>query len=412
MGDIKKIFENHLKHLKFQQELAQALRYEQRDFVSRRTENMEFLGDKLIGTPKFRFIESDRARVFDSVLELDEFPLRRELHRVDVLDPERRKVASDAFNLTCLYLTHRFNQANIGRDLRHETQKAILRLLHYRFLGSLMAHYFPHEADRRVAEAAYTRLNYRFDLKKTGSWMKLIDYRCEDILSDSSIHKRTLERFDDDEAIVRTINDIQGRIREIVKKITAIFYEVKEASEKIKTRSSTVEIEQEVHIRDLVRKETNYKRYVYSVMGDRPTFIKQDLMDIAIELIHTCPEHRLKMALGYFSDEQGRGGDPRIAEFITGLTNHLFRYVRNQQGQMGRSVTISTLLVRLRSLYLSSKIRDRELIETRELGNEIIRDAIDSKNKALIASVRSAVMIYIVLRMFSMEYYTHLPKAA
>lgn len=409
---IKAIFDEELSHLKINNEWVNQARQEERSFVARRSENMEFLGDKLIGTPSFRFQDGDRVRVFDQLLDIDESTLRRKLHQLDILDPQRKKVASDTLNLSCIYLLHALEQAGVSGQQRERGQRAILHLLHYRFLGSLMAHYFPHEADRRTAEAAYAKLNYRYHLKQEGSWAALIERRCDDILSADSIHRETIEQFDDDEAIIATIADIQGRIREIVKKVTAVFYEVRATNNQIRSKSATVSLDEEMHVRDLMRKESQYKRYIHGVITDRATFIRADLVRVSLELIHTCPEHRLYSAMRYLSDQHGRGGDPRIREFVDGLLSHLFRYMREQRKETGQSMSIAQLLTSLRSLYLSSKIRDKELADTRELGVDLMSDALESRNKALLASVRSTLMVYIVLRTLSMDYYLQLSHQA
>ena len=65
------------------------------------------------------------------------------------------------------------------------------------------------------------------------------------------------------------------------------------------------------------------------------------------------------------------------------------------------------LIDKLRGAYMSSRSTDVKLLEVRVLVEKIVREATGSLNEAGISSVRTAWMLYIVIRAYSMRFYTN-----
>ena len=55
---------------------------------------------------------------------------------------------------------------------------------------------------------------------------------------------------------------------------------------------------------------------------------------------------------------------------------------------------------------MSSKTNDAEIKRIRELSEKIVRKATTTKNNSLVISVRVALLLYIVIRAFTMHYYS------
>ena len=403
---IKEVFADEMKHLKIDVKLVKTISQFERYFVNKNEDHIAFLGGNLLGTPPMRFHTSDRNAWFDEVLQTDDVVLRNELHSLPTVDPTQR-VRTDVFNLSVVWLVHAIHNAS-GLSSRQKEQGMMdaLRAMHYRFLGSLMAHYYPYEPDRAIAEATYAALSYKFSIKQHGSWAALIEARCEDVLSRGSIHASTIDKFDDDEQIQRMISDVQGRIREVVKKMTAIFHRVKDSPTRISSRSNMIDLGGEMHVRDLARQNSRYKRYIHTTLTDRATFIRGQLTGIVANVMHTMPERHLNSALEYMADNYGRRGDPKIQELVDETLLHAFEYINENRREFRNSIDLATLLSRLRSLYMSSRSTDASLLKMRELSLAIARRAVKSNNKSLLASVRTGCMLYIVLRTFSMTYFS------
>jgi hypothetical protein len=403
---IKEVFEQELKHLSIDSRLVRDIGAYERNFVNRSEDHVNFLGGVLMGTPPLRFHQSDRNAWFDDILKVDDVVLKNELHDLRSIDPSF-KVSSDPLNLSVTYLLHALHRSQkLSARQKEEGMINALKVMHYRFLSSLMSHYFRYEPDREVVEATYAALSYKFALKREGSWAALIDARCRDIISKNGIHYRTIDRYDNDDQITYILSDTQGRIREIVKKMYRVFVEVHQSSTRVKSRGSMVEMEGEMHVRDLVRNQSTLKRYAHDVMSDKHTYIRPELTKIVADAMHTMPERHLNSALEYMVDNYGRRGDRNVAELIDEVVLHALDYLADNRREFGRHVDLAQLLSKLRSLYMSSRSTDRSLLKMRDLSLKIVKKSVRSNNSSLLASVRTGVMLYVVLRTLTMKHFS------
>ena len=412
--DLKTLLDQETKHWKVDRSFIDRIISFERHFVNKREENVEFLGGVLLGRPRFRFFDADRDEFFDEYIELDDVLLRRKIHSLDEIDPNH-KVSSDVFNIIGFYIVHRIEISQLSDRDKYQAQMAMLKILHYRFLSSLMAHYFQYEPDIRVAEAVYAQLNNRYALKRAGSWMKLIEMRCEDFLSEKSIHRRAIKDFEPFEtpvgepqkgSVKYMINDTQTRIKDIVKNLTEIFYQVRKSEIRVVTRDLYIDVEDQRLIRDLLRKESRYKRNAQQLIRDRNTFIRKELTDLIERLTQTMPSNRFHQALIYLTENVGHRGDKDIEPWVDRIITHAIEYLRENQSSLNNSIAYAQLLQRLRSAYMSSRSKNQILLEIRDTGNDLIARALNTRNKNVISSVRTGVALYIVLRTFVYEQYT------
>ena len=65
------------------------------------------------------------------------------------------------------------------------------------------------------------------------------------------------------------------------------------------------------------------------------------------------------------------------------------------------------MLSRLRGVYMSSRSTDPILIDLRERTEKIVEIATNNKNPSNLASTRTGVLLYIVLRTFTMKHYAN-----
>lgn len=404
-SNLKDLFDSDADHLKVDNRFVEKLHKYERNFVNKNEDNIVFLGGVLMGTPRFIYSRADRVNLFDEVLEIDEVPLKQEINKLPTVNKDH-KVASDALNLTVAYIVHRLYTSGLSGRKMEEGLMAILKIMHYRFLSSLMSNYFKYEPDKAIMEATYYALNRKFSLKQEGSWAALIEQRCKDIIDQRSIHRKTLELFRDDDKIQYFITDTQGRIREVVKKMYRVFLDVHQNSAKILVRKDHIELEGEMHVRDLIRDTSRYKRYVHEILGEKATFIKDELIQVVGDAIHTAPPRHINTVLEYMVDNYGRRGDKRVAELVDETLVHAFQYIAENRSEFRGGTNLSTLLARLKMLYMSSRTTDQNVIKMRDLSFKISKKAIKTSNSSLLSSVRTAVMLYIVLRTFSMNHYS------
>ncbi len=239
----KSIMDHYYKHLSIDQNLHKKTHKFEQGFVYRNEEHINFFGSNLTGVYAVRFKTSDRNDVLIDIFDVEESEIRKEVIKLDAVG-ETWVRGTDVLNLSCLYLTHRaLKNDKLSIKQRHDLAKSLLMIMHFKLIGSLMSRYFPHPVDPRLAQMTYAAMSKKFSIKQCGSWYKVLEARCEDILSTSSIHKRTLDRFDDDGAIQNMITDIQGRLKNMLKKIWGLFEEVRSKDNKLMTVTGTIDLD-------------------------------------------------------------------------------------------------------------------------------------------------------------------------
>ncbi len=404
--NIRGVFEEYCGDIKIDRRFIRMLRQMRLAFVNRNSDHVQFFGGNLLGVYPVRYRTSDREQWYDEVLEANESDLVKAVKDLDSIDPTWVR-ASDPVNLSVVWLMYRIHNSSAlsARD-KEQGLMDVLLMLQYKFISSIMSHFFPYPADHAVAVATYEALSRKFDLKKYGSWQALLEARAEAIMARSSIHYTTYTKLTDDDAIVYMVSDIQARLREIVKKTSAVFYRVKEQNLRISSTSSTIEIDGMSEILDRQRDHSRYTRYLHSIITDKPTFIRQELVDVVGDVLHTMPERYLKETLEYCSDNYGAKGDKRIEKLIDETLLHAYEYLSNNRGVMSGPSDLGSLITKLRNIYMASRMSDPVLIGMRDLAEGIVKDSISSRNKAVMASVRTGLQIYLILRAFSMNHYT------
>lgn len=400
---VAEVFKEEASHVKVDAALVKSVSSYERSWVNGREENIQFFGGVLMGIPTVVFTPSDRHRWFDDVIGIDDLMLKKSLHALPTINP-KFKVSSDEFNQSCIWLVHRFLTSSMSPKQKEEACIATLRVMHYRFITSLMHKYFKYPPNREIMEATYAALSGKFSLKQQGSWSKLIDARCKDIIDRSKKSHRVIYSYNNDKDIVDVINDIQGRIREVVKKMYRVFIDMHKSASKIQTRKDMFEHEGELHVRDLVRKSAAYTRYAHSTVPDEKTFIRDELVSVILDAVHTANDRALRLALSYMSTNYTK--DRNVRPFIDETLLHLFDFLKDNRELENSGARYIIIVSKLKAIYMSSRSTDPSLMKMRDLSHNIAKKALKTSNESLLASVRNAMMLYVVLRTLTMEHYS------
>lgn len=405
---IREMFNDLCSHVTIDRRFLRNLHDLQLGFVNKSEDHISFFSSGLTGVYTLRFTDSERDAWFDTILEVNESDIKEGLRKVprDIIDPKWHR-ATDPFNHSCVWLMYRIHtdEKLSAREKEQGLQDVVL-YLQYRFLGSLMSNYFRYPADEATATATYEIMSRKFDLKRLGSWYALLQYRTESIIDTNGIHYPTYSTLRDDAAIVRMFQDIQERLKEIIKKIWKVFARVKEENLKISSSSSTIEMDEGIELLDKAREQTRYRRYLHSVVDDKPTFIRSELVTLVVNILPTIPEKLLYDALSYCSDNYGRRGDPKVERLMDATLTHAFAFLSENTGVMRHSSDLPEFINRLKNLYMASRMNNELLLEMRDLSDHIVERSVKSRNKAVQSSVRTGLQIYIALRTFSRNHYT------
>lgn len=403
-SQIRDMFDNHLVDLKVDKSLIKTIRELRIEFMNRNEDHLSFFSGNLIGVHPIRYKTSDRDNWFDMVLEIDESDIKPELKGIKAIDPSWVR-ANDLINLSSIWLLYKIYNSNLSPKDKEQGMMEVCLLLQYKFLSSLLTHFFKYRADPEVAMATYEALSRKFDIKQQGSWQALLEYRSENIISRNGIHFLTYSKMGDDQKVLNMITDIQDRLRNIVKKQKDVFDRVRNQNLRISSSSSVVEFDGEKEILDRTRDHTSYTRYLKDIISDKPTFIREELLDIITDALHTVNRAYLVQSLDYCSDNFGKGGDKRIEKLIDETLLHAYRYISENEGIMKSTTDIGSLIVRLKNLYLASRMSDDQLLNMRDLSEKIVKKSVHSRNTAALAAVRTGLQLYLVLRAFAKKYY-------
>lgn len=403
---VKQVFEDECRGLEIGPKLLKRLRLYQTQFVNKNDDHIAFFGGNLLGVHTVRFTNQDRDRWFDEIIEVDDGPLEERLLALPSVN-EDWVISSDTMNLSCGWLCSAiFNSKMLSPTQKQEGMIDVMLVLQYKFLTSCMYHYFPYPAERAVAEATYAQLSYKFAIRQYGSWQKWLEARAEAIIAKDGIHYETITKYDDDVEIVYLLNDTQGRIRDTVKNICGVFKATHAAGTRIGSTSSIVEHDGVEIIRDKTKGLLSYGQYLNSVVTDKNSFIRIELLTIIEKMMHTMPPKLFLQTLEWMSDNYRQSNAGVIEEVLNETLVHSFDYLTENRALVRNERDIAGMLTRLRGVYMSSRSTDPVLLSLRAKVEKIVKDATGNKNTSVIASVRTGVLLYLVCRAFTMHHYS------
>lgn len=402
--NIKAVLDHHGRHLKFDVNLLKKIHQYRVAFANRNADHSNFFGGNYFGVYPIRFKVDDRLEWTDGILGIDDYAVRKDIIELPTVNEEWVR-GTDVMNLSCCWLTHRFAESNLSDKLKHQVMVDCQLVFQYKLLTSLMTHYFSYPTDESTALAVYAALSRKFALKRYGTWQAMLEARSEDIIAHDSIHFNTIKRFNSDEDIQYMVTDIQGRLRAVMKKMYEVFLDIKERDAKILQRGGTIELEGKTVVRDVIRDTDAYKRYMYDIMIDKSRWVKTELVEVICSGMKGVSEHVLTDALNFMTESQGKPMWKKIEEFSNEVLLHAFEFIQTDQLAYERSNDIQYLITRLRANYMSNRSTDPSLLKMRDIGQDIVKKAITSRNPSTISAVRTSIMLYIVLRVMTRKHY-------
>ena len=402
---VKNVFENEAKDLEFDKRLAENLHRYKQHFINRNKEHAAFFGGNLLGVNVVRFVDADRDNWFDYIIQADEELLRERLHNLPGINPEWQ-ISSNVMNLSCIYLVHKFFHSPLPAAQKRQAMFDVLLILQFKFISSILFRFFPYPADRAVAEATYAALNMKFILKEKGSWLGLLSHRCEEILSRSSPHYRAISSMDNDKEVVDMLNAIHGALKSYVKNMREVMERVRLTGGKVSSVSSVAGVGGEEILKDKTRGPVVYTNYLKSILSDKNSFIREELLLVITKIMPSANYRHLRSSLEHLSANYFKTDHQKIERIINLSMVHAFAYLSDNRIALRSNIDLSTMLIRLKGAYTSSRSTDPDLLELRSLVEEVIRPAVDSKTEAVVASVRTGVLLYIVSRAYTKNYYS------
>lgn len=408
---MREVMDEHFKDVKFDAALCKRIIEYSIRFMNRNEDHSAFFGGVLMGVNPIYFYDTDRELWFDDVLRIDEDHLQHDFQRAEDVDPVNQKVASDVMNYTPGYITMRLmQQKDIPLKTRHEACKHAFQVLHYKYITSLLVRRFKYPARREVAEAAFAALNYKFDIKTLGSWGNLVKDRAEGIISQESIYWPVLSEqpgVDYDYWTRRIVTDTQTRIRELINKYYSVYINTLNSGATIRTTSDImINTDGEMALRDKVNGYRTYLGYIHSVCISRDNLIKPDLLGVVGNAMHTMPEPMLISTLEFIARNFNQSRSKDLTKFVDESLLYCFEYMQSIKMSVQRQNDLKDLTQKLRLLLMAPKSSDPRVLLIRDMGDQIVKNATNSKHAGQIAATRTGLTLYLILRALTRNYYT------
>lgn len=404
-GLIKGVFLEECGKLPIDANLVKRLRVYESSFVGRNADHIEFFGGHLLGVHPVKFLPSDQMRWFHEIIKADELNLEQKLLDLPSVNADW-KVSSNTMNLSCAWLIHAiYASKSLTPQQKEQGMTDVLLILQYKFFTSLLSHYFKYLARREVAEATYAALSDKFTIKQVGTWAALFRERVKTLFDKDSPHANTIKNFDDDEGIIYFLNDVQGRIRDVMKNICDVYYRILNSGQSIQSTSAVTDHDGEKILKDKTGNLHAYTRYLNSVVSDQNSFIREELVRVVLSLMHTASPAIFEQTLKWMSQHYRQSNYGIIEQVINETLVHSFSYFDEHREYVRGTPNLPALLSRLKGVYTSSRSTDPILMKLREAAEQLVEKATKSKNDSTLASVRTALLLYLVARALTMTHY-------
>ena len=388
---LKNVLEHYIT-VKPDKELYEKIKHFRLNWAQKSDMYVEFLGNGLTGVQPVRFSQQDEDMLYDFILGCNSKALQNDIYKCGGIN-KSFKVSSNATHIALTYIIHLFL---IDKKLPEKTKidaiKETYYVLAYKFLSSLLSHYFKYDLDVAIAKAVYERMTQHFLLKKLGTWQNVLEYRTMDVLP-KGIHFKRLQDVDADD-FNRVISDLQGKIRELIKNTYLVLMEVIEQNEKVNSRSLLTETESGTGIRDGINMQREYINYILDIYKRPNEFINSQVLELTISLCSGCKTNQLSKILEYISSGKHKNIENILEETIVFCINiaakkgFIADYKRN----------IAYITSKLRGYLTSSNINDPELREIKKNYDVIVKKGSTITKRSTLSALNTSTVLYIFLR--------------
>jgi hypothetical protein len=405
MNNLLSIFDNRFGSIKFNKTISDEIYNNQIRFITKGQEYIEFFGGNLTGVHVVKFTPNDENNYYD-ILDTTKEEISDLVDKAPGIN-KNFIVSSDPFNLLNVYISHKCLVSNFLNE-KQKTSALFNNtlLLNYRFLTSIMNHFYRYPIEKGMAEVVYNNLSFKFILKQQGTWSKTLEYRANQILDKNGIHYDTFKKFNDDNKIIYLLNDSQGRLRDMIKNIYREYLRVKESGTVYK-KTTNIQLDEENG--DSFKDKSNglevYKNYLFTIVQNETDYIKEELISLILDLVPAITRETLINTLEYVVENLGKHS--YIDKYLDLCVVYSYNQMINDIDILSNNKDIGHFLLLLKNYYQSSKNKEPDLLEIRDLGNKLAEDSLKVKTRIVITTARTAHFLYTVLRTYTRNYYNN-----
>lgn len=374
------------------------------------------LNSYLLGVYPIYFTNVENS-LFFSLLHLDCEKIKEILKDHPLIDPSWT-VVNDPYNYTVIFTAYRVITSSLKEELKDRALLILFKMLQYKFFTSLVQHYYKFGADKEVMDATIKELTARYDIVKYGTWKEVIEVRARDIYSLESIHRKTLETFKDDQAIVYVLSDIQSRIRQKVKLVTQEYYKNKDWNNEIRSYNLVDEVDGEKVITATTNTLDNMITQMLQQIQTPTRFVDEELITALSNKFSAINQDMFRRILYTFTENaqlQFDSGDSKktmrnrkdensliyigVELLVTELIQKTYRFCILTKTNMKSK---GDILTKTMNLYSSSRMSDDDILTIKRSVVYFVTKTGESVRPATIASMSIAFILYIIIK--SMQY--------
>lgn len=367
------------------------------------TDYGEFFGSPYLGLQKIVFTTADRNEWFTDIWDVDEEELKENLHECKWVNKDWA-VTGDVFNLTIPYLLWKIQQSKqLPGGMKREAQIIVLFMYHCKCITSMIHNDYKYLAKPEIVYETYNRLSLKYDIKKYESWRALFLARAEYILSPTTgIHYKTFMNMNDDKKIIYMVGDIQDRLRGLVNDINKVFHDVKNRTNIMQLDKAQVNMEEGMTVKEIAKQVNVYKNYAKQILSAPTGFYREEYADLIVKKIDNAPKDKLERVLkefpGNYQSKSKRGDIYRL--FVDEVLTHLFEYLTNNRI---KQTNLREVINRMAGTYASPRNQNESVLRMRAMGDDIVQDLTGIRTRVTYSSLRTALMLYIVLRVLTKD---------
>jgi hypothetical protein len=385
------------------------LKYEVRD------DHPLALNTPLVGHKKIIFNTNDRDILFE-IFNREEMVLSGLIKKMSSIASEW-KVVGDEFNILVVWLLHLAkNNKSINRNIIDKFMFCLLNYLQYKFFSSFVNYCFKHTVDETIMRSTIESLTGKFSIIKYKTWKNVIQARTKYYLSEDSVHKTTIEKFNDDKKIIYLISDAQTRIRNQIVKINQIFYEKKDMQDAILNYTNTTEVDGAKLIKDINSTYDLMQHYIVNQLFNRNEFINDKYVRLIDHLFSGISYNLLRSFLGYVCELAQDQKINNILNKVEYKEDGIVRYIgldilikriieMSYKICLRKNININNKLVILKTVrqtFSVPKTNDKELVNIRDSVEDIVLKSGVTKRQVSILSLKVSFVVYIILKSFEM----------
>lgn len=379
-----------------------------------RDEHPLTLNSQLFGVNKFAFTTRDRQLFFD-IIGCDEDVFVKVIKKIPSINNEF-KVVSDAFNVCSVYLIYLILNSNFNMSAKDTYCTAILNYMQYRFIGSAVNHYFPHNANHDIMQTVIESLNLKFSIRQLGSWRAVVTERSKSIIFEARAHHNTLKKFDNDKDILYLISDTSTRIRSQLKIITSEYYSIRETNNFIMSHSSTTSLDGEKVLRERDSSFETLSVNVFNKILIKSSFIDERYIRMVQNTVSRLNVNIIRRMLGVLADEAryqlGTGdsrkiitkkNDTEIYVGVEALVDHIIHVIytaaiHNPAVNINSKIAIYQ---NTKNIFTASRTSNPELVNVRLSIEDLFKRTRLTSRDSTISGLSIVLALYLTLISFS-----------